>query len=103
MLSISTQQQYSSTGPQQQHRAGMEHFCCDCCNDLRPLVALLDLDCHCSICTTCCEERLRPCMVPLKAAAGPAAAEYAVGDVVRYAPRLLTNISNHLLHGDQHI
>jgi hypothetical protein len=65
----------------------MDHFCCDCCNDMRPLDALLDLDCHCSICTTCCEERLRPCMVPVKPApAVPAAAEYAKGDIVRYVP-----------------
>lgn len=67
----------------------MEYFCCDCCNDMRPLDALLDLDCHCCICTNCCDERLRPCMKPVQPAPTTAAAEYAVGDAVRYAPHSL--------------
>ncbi|WIA08484.1 hypothetical protein OEZ85_007920 [Tetradesmus obliquus] len=65
----------------------MEYFCCDCCNDMRPLDALLDLDCHCCICTNCCDERLRPCMTPVQPTPSTAAAEHAVGDIVRYRQR----------------
>lgn len=83
----------------------MDGFCCSVCHHQRPLERLLDLDCSCLVCDSCCQAHIVPAMVPvmLPKPAEPAPATYSVGQLVRYRQRDGETLSAKVVHVDMSI